>query len=107
MPSFEQDYFFLLELSTIFEPQSSYHFDYTYSPIESLLDQEAWDTHTDGPIPLETVDCTPRHWYTEYWFDCAFAHQGANLSGLDFRDICDYEFIDDETIYTGDFLDWY
>jgi len=40
MPSFEQEHFFLLELSTIFKPQSSYHFDYTYSSIDSLLDQE-------------------------------------------------------------------
>jgi len=54
-----------------------------------------------------TFDCTPQHWYTQYWYDCAFAHQCANLTGLDFRDICDYEFTDDETIYTGHFLDLY
>jgi len=43
MPSFEEDHFFLLELSTILEPQSSYHFDYTYFSIDSLLDEEPWD----------------------------------------------------------------
>jgi len=107
IPSFEQEHFFLLELAIIFEPQSSYHFDYTYSSIDSLLDQATWNPHTDGPIPSEAIDGTPQHWYTEYWFDCAFSHQCANLNGYDFRDICDYEFTDDETIYTGHPLDVY
>jgi len=33
--------------------------------------------------------------------------QSANLNGLEFREICDYEVQDDETIYTGHFLDLY
>jgi len=61
MPSFEQDHFFLLELATIFEPQSSYHVDYTYSSINSLIDQEFWDPHIDGPIPSGKVNDSPQH----------------------------------------------
>jgi len=83
------------------------NFDQSYQSIEALLYEAPWDKHIDGPIPSEAIDCTPQHWYTQYWFDCAFAHQCANLTGLDFRDICDYEFTDDETIYTGHFLDLY
>ena len=107
IPSFEQDHFFLLELANIFEPLSTQHFDQSYQSIEALIYEDPWDEHIDGPIPSEAIDCTPQHWYTQYWFDCAFAHQCANLTGLDFRDICDYEFTDDETIYTGHFLDLY
>ena len=107
MPSFEQDHFFLLELANIFEPLSTQHFDQSYQSIEALLYEDPWDETIDGPIPSEAIDCTPRHWYTQYWYDCAYAHQCANLSGLDFRDICDYSFYDDETIYTGHFLDLY
>jgi len=107
MPSFEQDHFFLLKLSTILEPKSSYHFDYTYSSIDSLLDQETWNPHVDGPIPSEAVDCTPQHWYTQYWSECTALQQTANLDGYYYRDLCDYEFYNDETIYTGHPLDLY
>jgi len=112
MPSFEQDHFFLLDLATILEPQSSYQFDYTFGSIHeeiaaALKEESEWNEFNDGPAPVELDNITPRHWYTQYWYDCAFAHQCANLSGLNFRDICDYEFQDDETIYTGHFLDLY
>jgi len=37
MPSFEQDHFFLLDLATILEPQSSYQFDYTFGSIDEEI----------------------------------------------------------------------
>jgi len=37
MPSFEQDHFFLLDLATTFEPQSSYQFDYTFGSIDEEI----------------------------------------------------------------------
>ena len=37
MPSFEQEHFFLLDLATILEPQSSYQFDYTFGSISEEL----------------------------------------------------------------------
>jgi len=43
MPLFEQDHFFLLELATITEPQSSYHLDYIYSSINQTADLNSWD----------------------------------------------------------------
>jgi len=37
MPSFEHDHFYLLELSTIFERQTTYHLDYTFTSIDEEL----------------------------------------------------------------------
>jgi len=78
MPSLEQDHFFLLELASIFEPLFSQHFDQSYQSIEALLYEVPWDKHIDGPIPSEAIDCTPQHWYTQYWYNCTFALQCAN-----------------------------
>jgi len=108
MPSFEKEHFFLLELENVFEPQSSYHHDYSYSSIEQIADLSSWDESINGPTPTEQTDCTPQNWYTQYWFNCAQKHICADLDGYEFRDICDYEFGDyDETIYTEHFLDLY
>jgi len=110
MPSFEQDHFFLLDLATILEPQTSYQFDHTFASINeeiSFLINDKWDEYADGPKPVELDDITPWHWYTQYWSTCARLRQSAKLNGLEFREICDYEFQDDETIYTGHFLDLY
>ena len=107
MPSFEQDHFFLLELANIFEPLSSHHFDQSYQSIEALLHEDPWDERIDGPTPTEAIDCTPQHWYTQYWDNCAKNAICADLDGYEFREICDYTFYDDETLYTGHFLDNY
>ena len=112
MPSFEQEHFFLLDLATILEPQSSYQFDYTLGSIDeeittTIKEENEWDEYADGPAPVESDDITPWHWYTQYWSTCTLLRQSANLNGLKFREICDYEFQDDETIYTGHFLDLY
>jgi len=112
MPSFEQDQFFLLDLATILEPQSSYQFDYTFGSIHeeianTLKEENEWNESRDGPAPVELNDITPWYWYTQYWSTCALLRQSANLNGIEFREICDYEFQDDETIYTGHFLDLY
>jgi len=108
MPSFEENHFLLLDLATILEPQSSYQFDYTFTSIlEELLCEEKWDNYHDGDTPEEEIDDTPWSWYTQYWFNCVFLRQCANLNGLEFPEICDYEFYDNETIYTRHFLDLY
>jgi len=108
MPSFEQDHFFLLELANIFESQSTQHFGQSFSSYESLLNDEPWDEHVEGPLPDTEIDDTPRSWYTQYWFDCASAHQCADLDGYDFKQICNYEFGDDDcSIWTGHWLDDY
>jgi len=44
---------------------------------------------------------------TQYWLNCAYNHQSAELTKEELRELCDYNFEDDETIYTGDFLDLY
>jgi len=112
MPSFEQEHFFLLDLATILEPQSSYQFDYTFGSINeeiatALKEENEWNEYDNGPAPVELDDITPWHWYTQYWATCALLRQSANLNGLEFREIGDYEFLDDETIYIGHFLDLY
>jgi len=112
MPSFEQDHFFLLDLAAILEPQSSYQFDYSFGSINeeiatSAKEENEWDEYAYGPAPVELDDTTPWHWYTQYWSTCVLLRQSANLNGHEFREICDYEFQDDETIYTGHFLDLY
>jgi hypothetical protein len=109
MPSFEQDHFFLLELANIFEPLSTQHFGQDFGSIDTLLQDEPWDEHLEGPTPVAEVDSTPQNWYTQYWFDCAFAHQCADLDGYQFRDLFDYEFADDDnfSIWTGHWFDDY
>jgi len=112
MPSFEQDHFFLLDLSTILEPQTSYQLDYSFGSIDEEITTAArkeneWNEHDNELAQVELDDITPWHWYTQYWSTCALLRQSANLNGLEFREICDYEFQDDETIYTGHFLDLY
>jgi len=112
MPSFEQDHFFLLDLSTILEPQTSYRFDYTFGSIDEEIanttkEENEWNEYDNGPTPVELDDITHWHWYTQYLSTCALLRQSANLNGLEFREICDYVFQDDETIYTGHHLDLY
>jgi len=66
MSSFEQDHFFLLELSNILEPQNQYSFDFTFSSISELTSLEIWDEEIDGPTPSEEeIDCMPQNWYTQ------------------------------------------
>jgi len=108
MPSFEHDHFYLLELSHILEPTSQYSLDYTSSSIDSeIASYEKWEEEIDRPIPSEPIDCTPKNWYNQYWFNCALNNLGADLEGYEFREISKYTFEDDETIYTGHFLDLY
>ena len=108
MPSFEHDHFYLTELSHILEPTSQYSLDYTFSSIDSEISSyEEWNEEIDGTIPSEAINCTPENWYTQYWFNCTLNNLSADLDGYEFREICDYEFQDDETIYTGHFLDQY
>jgi len=112
MPSFKQDHFFLLDLSTIVEPQTSYQFDYTFGSIDEEIataakEETEWNEYDDGPAPVELDDITPWHWYTQCWSTCALLRQSAILNGLEFREICDHEFQDDETIYTRHPLDLY
>jgi len=106
MPSFEQDHFFLLELSHILEPKEQYSFDFTFDSIDQQT--ELWDEEIDGPTPTAELDCTPQNWYTQYWFNCAQNNICADLDGYEFREICDYELgSEDETIHTGHPLDLY
>jgi len=110
MPSFEQDHYYLLELSNMLEPTSQYSLDYTFSSIDNeIATYELWEEDIDGPRPSEEeIDCTPQNWYTQYWFNCAINNLSADLDGYKFREICDYTFGGyDETIYTGHLLDLY
>jgi len=108
MPLFEHHHFYLLELSHIFEPTSQYSLDYTFFSIDSEISgYEKWDEEIDGAIPCEVYDCTPENWYTQYWHNCALNSLSADLDGYEFREIFDYTFYDDDTIYTGHFLDLY
>ena len=87
---------------------SQYSFNLTFSAIDSILDLSEWDTEIDSPTPeIAQIDCTPENWYTQYWSNCVSKHLCADLNGYEFREICDYTFYDDETIYTGHFLDLY
>ena len=108
MPSFEQDHQYLLELSNIFEPTSQYSLDYTFSSIDNeITNYEVWEEDIDGPIPSEAIDCTPKNWYTEYWYNCAINNCCADFDEYELQELCDYFFEDDETIYTGHLLDLY
>jgi len=105
-----EDHLYLLELSTFLEPKSQYSFDYTFQSIDSeLADYEQWDTFSDGPIPTPYLEGDHElwNWYTQYWVNCAHNHTNAEFTEDELRDLCDYYFTDDETIYTGHFLDLY
>ena len=108
MPVFELEHARFIEFASIFEPQSTHHFDQTFSSFKSIVEEDYWNEHDEGdPIPTEAVDCTPQNWYTEYWNFCAFSHQCADLDGHQFREICDYESPDNFSIWTGHWLDNY
>jgi len=105
-----EDHLYFLELSTFLEPKSQYSFDYTFQSIDSeLADYEQWDTFSDGPIPTPYLEGNhePWNWYTQYWFNCTHNHTNAEFTEDELQDLCDYYFTDDETIYTGHFLDLY
>jgi len=92
MPSFQQDHYYLLELSNIFEPTSQYSLDYTFSAIdEEIAKYKQWEEFSDRPIP-ETVqiNCTPENWYTQYWSNYAINNLYADLDGYEFREIREY-----------------
>jgi len=105
-----EDHLYLLELHTLKEPQSQYSFDHTFQSIDSeLASYEQWDTFSDGPIttPYQEGDHEPWNWYTQYWLNCAYNHKKAEFTEDELRDLCDYYFTDDETIYTNDCLHLY
>jgi len=105
-----EDHLYLLELSSFLEPKSQYSFDYTFQLIDSeLANYGLWDTYNDGPVPTpyQEGDHEPWNWYTQYWFNCARNHVSAEFSEDELRELGDYYFTDDETIYTGDPLDLY
>jgi len=112
MTSFDDTYFedhlYLLELSTFLEPKTQYHFDYTFQSIDAqIANFESWNEFFNGPRPTTETDCTPYNWYTQQWANCAKLHQPADFDEDELFDLFDYYFTDDETIYTGDFLDDY
>jgi len=108
MPSFKDDQFYLLKLGNIFELQQSNTVDYSFHSIyEEISNYETWDQHIKGPISTETIDHTPNNCYTQYWLNCATNHKCADQDRYEFREICDYTFDDNETIYTRDFLNLY
>jgi len=105
-----EDHLYLLELSTFLELKSQYSFDYTFQSIDSeLAGYEQWDTFSDRPIPTpyQEGDHEPWNWSTQYWLNCVHSHKNAEFTEDKLWDLCDYYFTDDETIYTGHFLDRY
>jgi len=105
-----EDHLYLLELSILLESKSQYSFDCMFQSIDSeLANYELWDTFSDGPIPTpyQEVDHEPWNWYTQYWLNCAYNHENAESTENELGEFCDYYFTDDETIYTGHFLDLY
>jgi len=105
-----EDHLHLLELSTFLEPKTQYGFDATFQSIDSeIASFELWDSWNDGPVPTpyQEGDYEPWNWYTQYWFNCAHNQQSAEFTENELRELFDYNFEDDETIYTGDFLDEY
>jgi len=114
MTYFDDTYFeahlYLLELCTFLKPKSQYSCDYTFQSIDNeLADYELWDTVSDSPIPTsyQEGDHEPWNWYTQYWLNCTYNYKYAEFKEDELWDLCDYYFTDDETIYTGDFLDCY
>jgi len=104
-----EDHLYLLELSTFLEPKSQYSFDYTFQSIDSeLTNHEKCEETINGPKPIhETIECTPYHWYTQHWWNCAILSQPANFNENELFDLFDYQFDYDSTIYSGDFLNQY
>jgi len=103
-----EDHLYLLELSTLLDPKSQYSFDYTFQSINrELASYEQWDSLIDGPIPTPYQEGDHKTWnrYTQYWFNCAYSHKNAEFTEDELRHLGDYYFTDDETIYTGHFLD--
>jgi len=44
-----------------------YLFYYTFSAIDSVLNQDNWDPEIDSPtLENKEVDNTPQNWYTQY-----------------------------------------
>jgi len=108
MLSFENEQFYLFELSNIFKPQLFYRLDYMFTSIdEELMSYETWDQDIDGPTPSKAIECTPQNWYTQYRSNCASHQLCADLDRYEFREICNYIFEDHKTIYTGHSLDLY
>jgi len=109
MTAFEIRHSELSELSNILDPQATYGFEQHFSSFEEVLEQEHWNEIDEGePCPTtNAIDDTPQNWYTEYWNFCAFAHQCANLNGSQFREICDYEPLEDFSIWSGHWFDTY
>jgi len=108
MPSFEQDHFFLLELAKIFEPVSTQHFDQSCQSIAALLHEDLWEEHIDGPQPAEAViDCRPTSGYTAHWRQCTITNTIVDWNGYKFRELFNYDFFGDHTIYTIHPLDLY
>jgi len=102
-----EEHLYLLELSTFLEPKSQYSFNYTFQSIDSeLANYERWDEYNDGPIPqaYQEGDYEPWNCYTQYWSNCARNHENAEFNEDELWNLTDYYFNDDETIYTGDFL---
>jgi len=105
-----EDHLYLVELSTFLEPKIQYSFDYTFQSIDDEISKyEQWETLINGPIhtPYLEGDHEPWNWYTQYWFNCAHNHTNAEFTENELRELGDYYFTDDETIYTGHFLDLY
>jgi len=105
-----EDHLYLLELLTFLEPKSQYSFDYIFQSIDSeLANYEQWDTFSDGPIPTTFLEGDHEPWnlYTQYWLNGAYSHKNAEFTENELQDLCDNYFTDDETIYTGHFLDLY
>jgi len=102
-----EDHLYLLELSTFLEPRSQYFLDYTFQSIDDEISKyEWWEEFFDRPKPIhETIECTPYHWYTQQWWNCALLSQPANFDEDELFDLFDYHFNYDSTIRSGDFLD--
>ena len=107
MPSFEQDHQYLLDLSDIFEPTTTHHFDQSYNRLDELLNADDWDIEIDGPIPEEYWDCEPVNWYVQYWSNCAQYNEICDFNGYEFRELFEYNFYNNYSIWTGHPLDLY
>jgi len=102
-----EDHLYLLELSTFLEPETQYGFNATFQSIDSeITNFELWDTRNNEsvPTPYQEGDYELWNWY-QYWFNCAHNQQSAEFTENELRELFDYNFEVDETIYTGDFLD--
>jgi len=95
--------------SNIFEPKTQYALDYRFASIPyEISKHEQCEEFSDGPIPeTAQINYIPKNWYTQYWCNCAAWQLAADLDSYEFREICEYTFEDDETIYTDHPLDLY